>query len=679
MAQVAPQVLPLEVSLQPQKKPGQTAGLSASAEIGGETPFQRELDASISSSEQTNPVTENAGAPLNTPATESGAAKQVLDIEGQLQGPLSVPVGIKAPSIDPNFPIDVAPEDVSAGAATLNTLPSSAEAPEIASPSETEIANPITQTRVASIGIPDDAINEAATGASENQQEQTPDLHLGTPNLANEGEAAAEALLQGGTDATQLIDVDLVNEPGANAQSTSDTMNAAAPILDASLALQTAAATTAEPAAGQAKDNIPTTPNLQPANGNPQAPEVAGANTPAASGSGTQTPVGVPGTTQQAQSTTAPVHPQPLEQVQTLPSGDRSTPDATRAGAPGDSPDSVAVKPETDTPKLSVTPQGSAVDTPAENPAENIDEVDAETRRVQSDAANRSEQNRPAQTHTTAQAQPVHAETLAAGSLPRQAQQSASAATPANGAGGPVSSALIDSENVELNARPQTGGAAQTKAEPGPASEQTRSPGTPGVQTTVQTAPAPVQSPLLDSIQPASIAPLPGEDGALPPLTLTQQGTSVSMRFGVSPQNGQPAHIPANSIAFQIARSFENGVNRFQIRIDPPELGRVDVRLEMSVDGRAQAHLTVERPETLDLMQRDARALERALSDAGLNTDKDSLSFSLKDQGQFAEQSSGGDTSASAIAAAGNEDAEIEQLHNSQRGYISETGVDISV
>ncbi|WP_116654791.1 flagellar hook-length control protein FliK [Pelagibacterium sediminicola] len=83
-------------------------------------------------------------------------------------------------------------------------------------------------------------------------------------------------------------------------------------------------------------------------------------------------------------------------------------------------------------------------------------------------------------------------------------------------------------------------------------------------------------------------------------------------------------------IAVEIARSIQNGVSRFEIRLNPPELGRVDVRIEMDNSGNVVARLAVERSETLDLLQRDQRALERALLDAGLDGGKTDLEFSLQ-------------------------------------------------
>ena len=115
--------------------------------------------------------------------------------------------------------------------------------------------------------------------------------------------------------------------------------------------------------------------------------------------------------------------------------------------------------------------------------------------------------------------------------------------------------------------------------------------------------------------------------------------------------------------------------------MDPPELGRVNIKLDMSVEGRVQAHLTVERPETLDLMMRDARSLEKALADTGLNLNKDSLSFSLKDQDTANRQAdTSGEDAAATPGAPDDEDAASDAAgDNGIRGYITDTGVDISV
>ena len=99
--------------------------------------------------------------------------------------------------------------------------------------------------------------------------------------------------------------------------------------------------------------------------------------------------------------------------------------------------------------------------------------------------------------------------------------------------------------------------------------------------------------------------------------------------------NGVPAPavlVPIAGLAIEIAARMQAGRNRFEIRLDPPELGRVDVRLDVDREGNVTSRLVVERTETLDLLRRDASQLERALQQAGLKTGDNSLQFSLRDQ-----------------------------------------------
>ncbi|WP_181703969.1 flagellar hook-length control protein FliK [Chthonobacter albigriseus] len=96
--------------------------------------------------------------------------------------------------------------------------------------------------------------------------------------------------------------------------------------------------------------------------------------------------------------------------------------------------------------------------------------------------------------------------------------------------------------------------------------------------------------------------------------------------------------IPLAMVGVEIARMAKLGETSFQIRLDPPELGRVDVSLELSDKGEARAHLTVERRDTLDLFARDQRALERALREAGFEAKDGSVSVSLRNNGSDQQQ-----------------------------------------
>ncbi len=91
-----------------------------------------------------------------------------------------------------------------------------------------------------------------------------------------------------------------------------------------------------------------------------------------------------------------------------------------------------------------------------------------------------------------------------------------------------------------------------------------------------------------------------------------------------------PVPLKGVALAVEIVSRMRDGMRRFDIRLDPPELGRIDVRLEVDRHGQTTTKLTVDRPETLDLLQREARGLERALQQAGLKTDQGGLEFSLR-------------------------------------------------
>jgi flagellar hook-length control protein FliK len=89
--------------------------------------------------------------------------------------------------------------------------------------------------------------------------------------------------------------------------------------------------------------------------------------------------------------------------------------------------------------------------------------------------------------------------------------------------------------------------------------------------------------------------------------------------------------VPIERLVFEIVASARERVREIEVRLDPPELGRIDVTLDVDELGKVTTRLVVEKAETLDQLRRDAPALERALNDAGLKTDSGSLQFSLRD------------------------------------------------
>ena len=120
-------------------------------------------------------------------------------------------------------------------------------------------------------------------------------------------------------------------------------------------------------------------------------------------------------------------------------------------------------------------------------------------------------------------------------------------------------------------------------------------------------------------------------------------GTTAQAANLVSSQaTAGQAHPAAQMVAATMTKAGKNGdENIFTLRLDPPELGNVSVRLQFGKDKMVKAIVTAEKAETYMMLQRDAHTLERALQSAGLETTPDSLSFQLQDNGTFSQNNNG--------------------------------------
>lgn len=94
------------------------------------------------------------------------------------------------------------------------------------------------------------------------------------------------------------------------------------------------------------------------------------------------------------------------------------------------------------------------------------------------------------------------------------------------------------------------------------------------------------------------------------------------------------AAVPIGDVPVEIGLRALDGSSRFDIRLSPEDLGRIDVKLDIDGDGQVKAHLVVDRPETLAFLQRDGEALHRAFEQAGFKPAESGIAFSLRDPGQ---------------------------------------------
>lgn len=133
------------------------------------------------------------------------------------------------------------------------------------------------------------------------------------------------------------------------------------------------------------------------------------------------------------------------------------------------------------------------------------------------------------------------------------------------------------------------------------------------------------------SVKPVSIlADTPQMAGVNGPNAINQLTQTAKTTPAPPPRPMPQPQPPAQQIAVNIHKALGAGADKINIRLHPAALGGVEVKLEIAKDGHITAMITAEKSETLDLLQRDARGLERALQDAGLKTDQDSLNFNLR-------------------------------------------------
>ncbi|WP_096701695.1 flagellar hook-length control protein FliK [Magnetospirillum sp. 15-1] len=83
-------------------------------------------------------------------------------------------------------------------------------------------------------------------------------------------------------------------------------------------------------------------------------------------------------------------------------------------------------------------------------------------------------------------------------------------------------------------------------------------------------------------------------------------------------------------VTVQIDKQVKDGSDTIKIQLKPYELGKIEIKLEVSSDGHVSATVTADKPETLAMLQKDAKGLEKALEDAGLKPDSAATTFSLK-------------------------------------------------
>ena len=125
------------------------------------------------------------------------------------------------------------------------------------------------------------------------------------------------------------------------------------------------------------------------------------------------------------------------------------------------------------------------------------------------------------------------------------------------------------------------------------------------------------------------------------PLAAAQpQAPSSTPILDGTPSASQPLPPPpvVEQVAIGLRQLATNGTDHIQIQLQPADLGAIQVKLNVSHEGRVEVVVSAARSDTLNLLQQDSSNLTQALRDAGLQADSSSLSFNLQGGNQSNQQ-----------------------------------------
>ncbi len=133
-----------------------------------------------------------------------------------------------------------------------------------------------------------------------------------------------------------------------------------------------------------------------------------------------------------------------------------------------------------------------------------------------------------------------------------------------------------------------------------------------------------------DAAQPALITTQ--NDAGAQPTALPVETQINEARIPLAAREAAQAGIAAPILAMRV--TTKDGVAKsIEIRLDPVELGQVDVKLETGHDGKLHAVLSTESAEAFELLKKDSSALENALREAGIDLADGAVTFALNDSG----------------------------------------------
>jgi hypothetical protein len=159
------------------------------------------------------------------------------------------------------------------------------------------------------------------------------------------------------------------------------------------------------------------------------------------------------------------------------------------------------------------------------------------------------------------------------------------------------------------------------------------------VNQSASTAPKPAFSldPTLDAsmgVTGASTWIDPLTQGAGTNSTIISAQTTASKPTSPTSTHSAQAAVQAVAVHLQ-SMGQTRDTKSLTLQLNPPELGRMQIKMTYGRDKSVTADILVEKSDTYQMMQKDSNTLRDALTNAGLNADAGSLNFTLADHGTF--------------------------------------------
>lgn len=113
---------------------------------------------------------------------------------------------------------------------------------------------------------------------------------------------------------------------------------------------------------------------------------------------------------------------------------------------------------------------------------------------------------------------------------------------------------------------------------------------------------------------------------------LSSTQASIAPKIFGGTLNPSLAKNVAQQVGLEVTRAVKAGNTEFTVKLNPVELGKVTIKMAFDKDGTASLRVLAQSPETVSLLQRDMRGLERAIEAGGMKSAAADVTIELDTQ-----------------------------------------------